>query len=83
VFSVLVALQTKRYLRLPLSAEENHILEVLIGISIRAVARVRVDHSIALLDGGGRLNLVHQAMLALEGITNSTSHMGIQLSRIF
>jgi hypothetical protein len=79
VFAILMPLEAEGDLRLTLSAEENNFLKVLIVIVLpsRVVRLRRKDHSIALLDGASRFNLVHEALFAVEGITDHTSHRGL------
>jgi hypothetical protein len=70
-------LQAEGDLRLAFSAEEHNFLEILIGMLIRVfLLRERNHHFIPLLQNRSRLDLVHEAMLSLEGRTHWTSHMG-------
>jgi hypothetical protein len=85
VFPILVPLEAEGDLRLALSAEENNFLKILIVIVLpsRVVRRRRNNHSISLLDDAGRFYLVHQALFAVEGITDRTSHMGFHCLPFF
>ena len=76
VFPVLMPLKAEGDLRLALPAEEDNFLKILIVIVLpsRVVRRRRNDHSISLLDDASRFNLVHEALFALKGITDHTSH---------
>ena len=78
VFPILMPLEAEGDLRLTLSAEENNFLKVLIMIVLpsRIVWMRRKDHSISLLDDASRFYLVHEALFALEGVTDHTSHRG-------
>ena len=79
-------LEAEGNLRLALSAEKNNFLKVLVSvlvvISIRFIRVRRKDHSISLLDDTRRFYLVHQALFALEGLTDWATH-GQLFSRIF
>jgi hypothetical protein len=78
VFPILMPLKAKRNLRLALSAEEDNFLKVLIVIVLPSgvVRRRRKDHSISLLDNASRFDLVHEALFAVESITDHASHRG-------
>jgi hypothetical protein len=78
VFPILMPLEAEGNLRLALSAKDNNFLKILIVILLPScvVRRRRNDRSISLLDDAGRFYLVHEALLALQGITDRTSHRG-------
>jgi hypothetical protein len=78
VHAILMALEAEGNLRLALPAEENDLFEIRIGTLIRAL-RKRQKHLISLLQDRGRLDLVHEAVFALESSTHWASHMGFSL----
>jgi hypothetical protein len=74
VYAILMALEAEGNLRLALPAEEDDFFEIRIGTLIRALFRKWKKHLISLLQDCGRLDLVHEAVFALESSTHWTSH---------
>jgi hypothetical protein len=74
VNAILMPLETKRDLRLALSAKANNLIQVLIRLRFHSIGNLRHDHSVPLLQDGVRLNLVHKAAFAFKSFTHWTSH---------
>src|SRR5579872_3085574 len=64
VHAILMPLEAECDFGLPLSAEANDLIQVLIGLHIHAVGNKRQNHLGALPQNSARLDLVHEAAFA-------------------